>query len=90
MAEMKFRICDEVWYFNTASRRVEKVLVEGIRVVPTGISTGEDGKERLDGDVVLYQTKDGPVLADSEVFASREEAVDVLLDVLNGIKADGQ
>lgn len=86
MAELKFRICDEVWYFNTASRKVEKAVVKGIQVIATGISVGEDGRDRLDGDLVLYQTKEGPVLAETEVFASKEEAVSVLLGVL----ADGQ
>lgn len=87
MKEIKFNICDEVWYFNTASRKIEKVVIKGIQVVPTGISVGEDGKERLDGDVVLYQTKDGPVLAETEVFASADEAREVLLGVLSDMAA---
>lgn len=90
MAELRFKICDEVWYFNTASRKVEKVVVQGIRVVPTGIATDEAGRERLEGDMTLYQTKDGPVLAETEVFASRKECVDTLLGVLNEMSADGR
>ncbi len=87
MKEIKYSICDEVWYFNTASRRIESVVIKGIQVVPTGISVGEDGKDRLDGDVVLYQTKDGPVLAETEVFSSAEEAREVLIGVLSGTAA---
>ena len=73
MIEIKYGICDEVVYFNTAECSIVKVVVKGIQVVPTGISKDAEGKDVLDGYVVLYQTKDGPVLAESEVFGTEEE-----------------
>ena len=71
--EIKFGICDEVVYLNTATARFEKAEVKGIQVVPTGISKDAEGRNVLDGQMVLYQTVDGPVLAEDEVFATAEE-----------------
>lgn len=71
---MKYGICEMVYYLNTAVGRIEQVEVKGIQVVPTGISKGVDGRNVLDGQMVLYQTVDGPVLAESELFATAEEA----------------
>ncbi len=71
--EIKYSICDKVAYFNTADRKVATAEVKGIRVIPTGISKDKDGNNVLDGFVVLYETFDGPVLAENECFASVEE-----------------
>lgn len=73
--DIRFGICDEVVYLNTATARFEKAEVKGVQVVPTGISKDAEGRNVLDGHVVLYQTVEGPVLADGEVFSSEEEAL---------------
>lgn len=74
MSEVKFRITDKVVYLNTVTRKLEELEVKGIRVVATGISKDEDGNNILDGDMVLYETVNGPTLAESEVFADKESA----------------
>ena len=71
--ETKFNICDKVAYFNTAEFKVMSAEVKGIRVVPTGISKDENGENKLDDAVVLYETVNGPVLTEQECFASEEE-----------------
>ena len=71
---MDFKICDKVVYLNTVTRKLEELEVKGIRIVPTGISKDEDGNNVLDGDMVLYETVNGPTLAASEVFADKESA----------------
>lgn len=71
--ETKFNICDKVAYFNTAECNVMTDEVKGIRVVPTGISKDENGENKLDGAVVLYETVNGPILAEQECFGSEEE-----------------
>lgn len=76
MIEIKFQICDEVVYFNTAAMRFEKGVVKGIQVVPTGISTDEEGRRRLDGCEVLYSLESGLVLTAAEAFATEEDARD--------------
>lgn len=76
MIEIKYQICDEVVFFNTAAMRFESGIVKGIQVVPTGISVGEDGRKRLDGCEVLYSLESGLVLTGAEVFDSEEEARD--------------
>lgn len=73
--EVKFNICDEVFFFNTASCAVEKGEIKGIQVVPTGISKDAEGKNKLDGSMVLYSLMDGPVLAETEVFGSKEDCL---------------
>ena len=83
MIEIRFNICDEVVYFNTASCKFEKAEVASIRVIPTGISKDEKGKNLLDGSVVLYETANrGPVLTEAECFGSEEEARAHYLSVL--------
>ena len=72
--EIKFQICDKVYYLTTRTRRVDVAEVKGIQVIPTGISKDTDGNNVLDGCVVLYQTVEGPTLAESECFRSAEEA----------------
>lgn len=84
MIEIKFGICEKVFYFNTATRRIEKAEVKGIQVVPTGVSKGEDGENRLDGYVVLYSTVEGAVLSGEEVFASEDECRGALREVVMG------
>lgn len=69
-----FSICDKVVYLNTATRQFDTAVIKGIQIVPTGISKSEAGEDVLDGSVVLYQTKEGPVLAEAEVFGTVEEA----------------
>lgn len=73
MIEIKFDICEEVYFFNTATCKIEKGEVKGVRVVPTGISHDENGRSKLDSRVVLYELVDGPMLAESELFVSEEE-----------------
>lgn len=73
MTEVKFDICGRVFYLNTSSGRIESDEVKGIQIVPTGISKDEAGRNVLDGQMVLYQTVDGMVLAESEVFVSEDE-----------------
>lgn len=68
----KFNICDKVFFFNTAECRVEKVEIKGIRIIATGISKNESGESVLDGSIVLYETVNGPVLAESECFADEQ------------------
>ena len=73
MIEVKYSICDEVFFLNTSACRIEKAKVKGVQIKPTGISKTEEGEDRLDGFVVLYQTFQGPVLTESECFGSEEE-----------------
>lgn len=83
--EIKFNICDEVYFFNTASRSVEKVEISGIRVIPTGISKGEDGRNRLDSSEILYDTVNrGLVITQGEAFASEEECRKFYADFFAG------
>lgn len=84
MIEVKFGICDKVWYFNTASRKVEKAEVKGIQILPTGISKGENGENRLDGYVVLYSTVEGPVLSAEEAYASEAECKEKVREIVEG------
>lgn len=83
--EIKFGICDEVVYLNTATARFEKAVVKGIRVAPTGISKDESGKDVLDGFIVLYDLKDGPIVSQEEVFASEQECRQAWVDRLSEI-----
>jgi len=71
--EIKYNICDKIAYFNTAECNVMTAEVKSIRVIPTGISKDENGENKLDGAVVLYETVDGPVLAEQECFAGVQE-----------------
>ncbi len=71
--EIKFGICEKVWYFNTAECKVMKDEVKRIQVIPTGISKSSDGENVLDGYLVLYETLNGPVLTEQECFRSEEE-----------------
>lgn len=82
MKELRFDICDEVFYLNTASAKIEKCIVKGIQVVPTAMHQDEEGRKCLDGSIVLYQTEDGPVLAETEVFASENDARSFWLNAL--------
>lgn len=72
--EIRFQICDKVYYLNTVTGKVDVAEVKGIQVMPTGISKDADGRNVLDGYVVLYQTVEGLTLAESECFGSAEEA----------------
>lgn len=85
--ETKFKICDKVVYLNTASGKFETVEIKGIRIVPTGISKDTEGADVLDGYVVLYEPFEGPILAESEVFATEAEAVDAWLERLSSLRA---
>ena len=44
-----------------------------------------DGKDVLDGYVILYETQNGPVLAESEVFSSEEEAREAWVRLVHGL-----
>jgi len=70
---------------NTATRKFDTAVIKGIQIMPTGISKSEEGEDVLDGSVVLYQTKDGPVLAETEVFASVEEAAAAWSEIIRNI-----
>lgn len=69
-----FKICDKVFYLNTVTRKLEELEIKGVRIAPTGISKDKDGNNVLDGQIVLYETVNGPVLAETEVFADKESA----------------
>lgn len=71
--EIKYNICDKIAYFNTAECKVMTAEVKSIRVLPRGIKKDEAGNNVLEGVVVLYETVDGPVLAEQECFASVQE-----------------
>lgn len=73
MIEVKFSICDEVFYLNTASEVIESDRVKGIQIVPTGIYKDENGEDVCDGIAILYSLRSGIVLSESEVFASEED-----------------
>lgn len=73
--EIKFQICEKVYYFNTAECRVMSAEVKLVKVIPTGISKSESGEDVLDGCVVIYETIEGPVLAESECFRSEAECL---------------
>ena len=73
MTILKYDICSKVFFLNTASAKIERAEVKGVQVIPTGISKSADGENVLDGCVVLYQTVEGPVLAEDECFATEEE-----------------
>ena len=75
MIEIKFGICDEVVFLNTATGKFDKVEIASVRVIPTEVSNDENGKHKCDGYAVLYETANrGPVLTESEAFATEEEA----------------
>ena len=59
---------------NTATGKYDSAEVKRVQIVPTGISKNEKGENVLDGSVVLYETLEGPTLAETEVFGSIEEA----------------
>ncbi len=69
-----YSICDKVWYLNTATGRYDSAEVKRVQVVATGISKDEQGNNVLDGSIVLYETLEGPTLAECEVFASEDDA----------------
>ena len=71
--ETKFGLLEKVFYLNTAECKILPAQVKGIRIIPTEVSKDESGADRLDGSVVLYETFDGPVLAERECFASEDE-----------------
>ena len=73
--EIKYNICDKVAYFNTAECKVMTAEVKSVRVLPRGIKKDEAGNNVLEGVVVLYETVDGPMLAEQECFASVEECI---------------
>lgn len=81
--EIKFGICDEVVYLNTATGRIERAEVKGIQVVPTAVSKDSEGRNVLDGKVVLYQTVDGPMLSEEEVFSTESECREYWLGKLS-------
>lgn len=73
--KVRFSPCDKVYYFNTAECKVVKEEIKSARVIPVAVSKTEAGENKLDKYVVLYETAQGPVLADSECFATKEECV---------------
>lgn len=81
--ETKYSICDKVAFFNTTERKVMTAEVKGVQIVPTGISKNEKGENVLGGYVVLYQTFDGPILAEPECFDSEEACKAFYRDFFN-------
>ena len=81
--ETKFNICDRVVFLNTATGKFEEAEVRSIRVLATGISKDEGGRNVLDGSMVLYETVDGPTVAECEVFGSADEARAYWIEKLN-------
>lgn len=75
MIEVKYGLLDSVVYFNSATLKFERDAVKDIRIIPTGISKGEDGEDRLDGYEILYQLKSGIVLSSKEVYDSEEQGL---------------
>ena len=82
MIEVKYGIFDKVVYLNNAALRFERDAVKDIRIIPTGISKGEDGEDRLDGYEILYQLKNGLVMSSKEVYDTEEQAKKIYRDVL--------
>lgn len=82
MTEVRFDICERVFYLNTASGKIEGEEIKGIQIVPTGISKDEEGRNVLDGQVVLYQTVEGAVLSESEVFSDEVSCREYWLEKL--------
>ena len=80
--EIRFNICDKVYYLNTVTCKVDSAEVKGIQVMPTGISRDAEGKNVLDGCVVLYQTVEGPTLTGGECFASADECRDAWREIV--------
>lgn len=79
--ETKFKICDEVFYLNTALWRIESSKVKGIKIVPTEIKKDEEGNDVLVSSEVLYSLDSGYVATEGEVFVSREDLVEFLREV---------
>lgn len=86
--ETKFKICDEVYFFNATKEAVESDVVRSARIIATGVSQNESGAEVCDGTAVLYDMKGGFVLTENEVFASREECVEHYADVFARMKTE--
>lgn len=72
--EIRYNICDRVWFFNTAACAFESDTVKDVRVIPTGISKDVDGNDVLDSYDVLYALSRGGVVTEGEVFDSEEQA----------------
>lgn len=79
--EIKYKICDKVFYLNTAERKIVSAEIKGVRVIPTGISKDAKGRNKLEGSAVLYETFEGPVLAEQECFASEKECAETFRKV---------
>ena len=85
--ETKFKICDKVFSFNTATGKIEEGAVRDARIIATDISQNESGEEVCNDVVVLYSLKSGLVLAETELFASREECIEHYFEVLKDMKS---
>lgn len=83
MIEVKYNLCDEVYFFNTATCKVDKVEIKSVRIIPTAVSKDENGRNILDSYVVLYETVQNLVLSEPEVFATEEECKSHYLEALN-------
>lgn len=69
-----FKICDKVVFFNTVTRKLETAEIRSIRVIAKGIAKSEQGENVLEGQVVLYETVNGPTLAETEVWPDADTA----------------
>lgn len=83
MISVKFDLCAEVVFFNTANCKFVRDSVTGVQIVPTGVSKSEEGKDVLDGFSILYRLKSGVMVSESELFDSEEECRQHYLKVLN-------
>lgn len=73
MIEIKFGICEKVYFFNSASRKIESGEVQGIRVIGTDIATDENGEHKCNAFEVIYELTSRLCLTGAETFGSYEE-----------------
>ena len=86
MKEIKYNICDEVFFLNTSKAAIESVVIRGAQIIPLGISKDENGKDVLDGDMILYKTEEGVIISENELFPSREACRAYWAEVLDKLK----
>lgn len=73
MIEIKHSLCEKVFFFNSASRRIESGEVQGIRVIGTDISTDESGEHVCNAFEVIYELTSRLCITGAEAFGSYDE-----------------
>lgn len=73
MTEIKFGICEKVYFFNSASRKIESGEIQGIRIIGTDIQTNESGEHVCNASEAIYELAGGMRIAGSEAFGSYED-----------------